>query len=106
MTQTKPDDALIAAARKAFAAEFGAMLKLVPKNGEPIWIDGRQAPPVVSPTPLETSTAPACTWRGARETLLRVLSSERAFESAFVSGRVSVSGDMSVMARLELGARQ
>lgn len=106
MAQAKPDDALVAAAKKAFAAEFGAVLELAPEKGEPIWVDGRQAPPVVSPTPPEGNASPGCTWRGARETLQRVLSSERAFESAFVSGRVSVSGDMSVMARLELGAKQ
>lgn len=106
MTQEKPDDALAEAAKQAFAADFGAILKLAPDTGAPVWIDGRQTPPAVSPTPPEADANPDCTWRGARETLQRVLSSERAFLSAFVSGRVSVSGDMSVMARLDPGEKR
>ncbi len=93
------NDALCAAAKKAFAAPFGAVLLLAPDDGPPVWIDGRNDKPVVS---LAAPSEAACAWRGAREALLRALANTRAFESAFVSGRIKVAGDMSVMARLSL----
>ena len=53
----------------------------------------RNAPP--------KDVAADCVWRGARETLQRALVNARAFDSAYLSGRLSIAGDMSVMARLE-----
>lgn len=100
MSADEQDDALCAAANKAFAAPFGAVLLLTPGEGAPVWIDGNADKPAASLTP--PGPAPACVWRGARDALIRALSNTRAFENAYVSGRVSVAGDMSVMARLTI----
>jgi hypothetical protein len=95
------NDALCAAAKKAFAAPFGAVLMLSAEDGAAVWIDGRDESPLVS-TKAPAGVGAACTWRGARDALIRALSNTRAFESAYVSGRIHVAGDMSVMARLSL----
>ena len=113
---TQSEDALTAAAQRAFAASFGVVLKLAPEQGAALWVDGRGERPVVSATAPDGADADdqhsddqdgkggaaLCVWSGARESLMRALAGERAFESAFVSGRIAVSGDMSVMARLAL----
>ena len=100
MTATE-NDPLKAAAEKAFTAPFGAVLKIAPEDGGPLFVDGRKTPPAICTSAPEGDEA-SCQWRGAREALIRVMSSARAFESAYVSGRITVSGDMSVMARVKL----
>jgi len=90
------------AAKKSFASPFGAVLKIVPDEGAPLWIDGRANPPKVSDSAPKDAEA-SCVFRGRRDSLARALANNRAFESAYVSGRIAVAGDMSVMARLELG---
>ena len=97
----KPKDDLIAAAEKAFTSPFGAVLHLAPETGAALWIDGRAERPAVM-TSAPGNDAALCVWRAPRDSLIRALSGERAFESAFVSGRIAVSGDMSVMTRLTL----
>ncbi len=101
MTDKDDLEELKAAAATAFAEPFGGVLLLAPEEGRGVWIDGRAAPPEIKASAPKDEPA-HCAWRGARESLLRVLESERAFESAFLSGRVSISGDMSIMARLRL----
>jgi hypothetical protein len=95
-------DALGAAAKKAFAAPFGAVVKLEPESGAPLWVDGHKNPPQILMTPPD-GAGESCLWRGAREALIRAMAGARGFESAYVAGRVSISGDMSVMARITLG---
>lgn len=92
-------DPLAAAVKKAFKAPFDAVVKIAPDKGEPLFIDGRKTPPAVSAAAPDTDSV-TCQWRGSREALTRAMGSERAFESAYVAGRILVSGDMSVMARL------
>lgn len=99
MADAVENDPLEAAAKKAFAAPFGAVLKIAPENGGPLFVDGHKTPPEISAAPAGHDVS--CQWRGSREALIRAMGSERAFESAYVSGRVLVSGDMSVMARLK-----
>ena len=101
MATPNTEDALGAAAEKAFAAPFGGVLLLAPDDGIAIWIDGRESL-VTSAAQCPNDTTADCVLRGGRETLLRALASTRAFESAFVSGRIAVAGDMSVMARLTI----
>lgn len=96
---------MIDAMKKSFTAPFGAVLQLTSNDGESVWIDGRKTPPAVTSAP-PTGAEPACAWRGARDSLIRAIVNNRAFESAYVSGRIAVSGDMSVMARLELGVHK
>ncbi|WP_375205274.1 hypothetical protein [Hyphococcus sp.] len=101
MSNADTEDALSAAAKKAFAAPFDAVLKIAPDNAPPLWVDGRQDPPQLLATAPDNA-ADDCLWRGARDALIRAMGSARSFESAYVSGRVAVSGDISVMARLKL----
>lgn len=101
MTASPPKDDLLRAAEKAFKSPFGAVLKIAPETGDAMWVDGR-AEELLFLQDEPENTPPACVWRGARESLLRALLGERAFESAFVSGRLTVSGDMSVMARIKI----
>ena len=92
------------AARSAFATAFGGALRLIPDTGPGVLVDGRTAPPQISPDDPSVVEGPGrCLVRGGRETLLRCLESERLFASAFVSGRLRISGDMSVLARIDLG---
>lgn len=101
---SEPDD-LLATARKAFAKPFGAVIRLEPDSGVALWVDGRGAQAMVSPDiPAATGDDEAglCVWRASRETLIRIFEGERLLASSFVSGRLSVSGDMSVMTRLQL----
>ncbi len=105
MPDKNGDEEMKALAAKTFAMPFGAILQLAPDGGHMIWVDGRSNPPTISTNAPKNASAD-CTWRGARESLLRALENERAFGSAFVSGRITISGDMSVMARLQMeGAR-
>ncbi len=103
-----PDPELLAAAAKAFTTPFEAVLKLVPEGGAPVWVDGRKSPPTVSAdAPGETDHNAKdgtldCAVHGRLESLRRAIASERAFESSFVSGRITVAGDIAVLARLTL----
>ncbi len=94
------DPDLKAAAAIAFKRGFGAVLRVAPAKSDPFEIDGRGETCVI----LETMRdAPAdCVWRAPAETLMRVFEGGRALESAYLSGRLSIAGDMSVMARLTL----
>jgi len=101
MANAENKDALLAAAETVFTEPFGAMIKLLPDEGEAVWVDGRKAPPAIS-TKAPANGEADCAFRAAPDILLRVLSGERALESAYVSGRLAISGDMSVMSRLNL----
>lgn len=101
MATAGEQDALSAAAAKAFTTPFGAIVKLAPEEGAPLWVDGRKTPPAIS-TKTPKGGEENCLWRGRREALVRAMSSARSLESAYVSGRITVAGDMSVMARLKL----
>ncbi len=100
MSGAKITNPLLAAAKNTFAEPFGAVIALLTVGGgdKTIRIDGRQTPPIVSIA--KTGARTDCTWRGAADILLRAISGERAFESVYVSGQLSISGDLSVMARL------
>ncbi len=102
MSDTNTLNPLMAAAQKTFTEPFGAVITLLAEGDDDraIRIDGRKTPPTVSIT--KASANADCIWRAAPDILLRAISAERAFESAYVSGQLSISGDMSVMARLNL----
>ncbi|MEX6632363.1 hypothetical protein [Hyphococcus lacteus] len=93
------NDELKEAAKKFFAASFDGVLKLAPAEQAPLWVDGHQSPPEVSLTP-PAKTEADCIWHGAAEILQQALFSIRSFESAYISGRVTISGDMSLLTRL------
>ncbi|MEO1243444.1 MAG: SCP2 sterol-binding domain-containing protein [Pseudomonadota bacterium] len=98
-------DLLIAQAQKSFAEGFAGVIKLAPDGAPPVWVDGRTTPPAVIAHEPEDHPAD-CQWRGSSDALMRVLESEKALESDYLSGRVFISGDMSVMARLSMKAHR
>lgn len=101
MAEDERAQALRTAAARAFARPFGALVEIAPDGGASFFIDGRKSPPAILEA-APKNKKPACTWRAAEDVLLRVFGGERALESAYVSGRLLISGDMSVMARIEM----
>lgn len=91
--------ALMTAASGVFQQGFAAILRIDPGDGAPFDIDGRGARCVIAPA---GELAPDCLWRADADTLLRIFEGGRALESAYLSGRLKIAGDMSVMARLVL----
>ena len=92
------------AAGKAFSSPFGAVLEQRPEGGDPLFVDGRCEPPAIASALPDDQSAADCTWRGPADMMGRTLASNRAVENAVINGRISISGDMSVMARLEMTA--
>lgn len=91
-------------AGKAFVNGFGAVLEIAPEGIEPFFIDGRASTcQIVSTLPddLDGPLADAI-WKGGTDTLERIFRGGRALERAYLSGRMQIGGDMSVMSRLVL----
>ena len=100
MTEDHP---LLVAARNAFQRGFGASIHIMPTDAPPFVIDGGGEVCAVVPTTLRP---PDCEWRASSETLMRIFGGGRALDGAYLSGRLSIAGDMSVMARLVLEGPQ
>jgi len=98
MTGAKDDLAI--AAERTFQRAFAGIIKIESDDIE-LWVNGLGEPPVITKKPLDTSD-PVCIWSSASDTMRRVLEGERALESAYISGRLKISGDMSIMTRLEM----
>jgi len=94
-------DPLIAAASGAFRRGFGAVLEIAPDGAAPFFVDGRGESCLIVTAP-PAAASPECVWRATPDTLARIFEGGRALESAYLSGRLKISGDMSVMARLIL----
>lgn len=94
------ENPLLTAAAAAFNRGFGAVLRIDATDSAPIDIDGRGETCAILPASAEAT--PDCHWRANSETLLRAFAGGRALESAYLSGRLCIAGDMSVMARLVL----
>jgi len=94
------DSPLRHAARKAFKAGFSAIIRIAPADGPCFDVNGHGAE--CSLEDAAPDRDPDCVWRANGETLNRIFEGGRALESAFLSGRLSISGDLSVMARLVL----
>ena len=93
-------EGLRAAASSAFAERFGAVLKIIVGDGAVLSVDGNKAPPAVA-VAKETSLADCC-WRLSADAFEKILCGEVDPANAFLSGRLRVTGDISVMARLTL----
>ncbi len=87
-------------AASAFKDGFGGVLRIEPSDGPSFIIDGRSE--ICEVGPAAPDTIADCGWRAATETLIRIFEGGRALEGAYLSGRLHISGDMSVMARLVL----
>lgn len=94
------DNELRSAAANAFKNGFGGVIRIEPEDLIPFVIDGRGGTSLIVDA-SETATGD-CVWRAQSETLSRIFSGGRALESAYLSGRLKIAGDMSVMARLLL----
>ncbi len=96
-------DELREGAEKSFKAPFAGVLRIeCTDDGSSLWIDGRTDVPTVSEgAPPEVSSS-FCLWRGEKLTLRSILMGQRRLEIALTAGQLKVSGDMAVMARLEL----
>ena len=92
---------LVEAAKRVFSSPFDGVLRIEPEGAPAIWIDGRAAPAAVCFAAPPDAEA-ICVWRGGWEAIMRILEEERTLGPAFISARLAISGDMSVMARLRL----
>ncbi len=94
---------LIAGARTTFPTTFSGVLTIEVEGADSIHIDGRGERCVATRVaPPEAITSSHCTWRTDGETLMRIFRGARAFESAYLSGRLHISGDMAIMLRLQM----
>lgn len=96
---------LFAKARDYFTRPFAGVIRIeIDGRAEAIWVDGRTDPPTIGETAPANVSGDFCLWRTGQDTLQRVLSPEvRRLESAYIAGRLTISGDMAVMVRLEAG---
>ena len=95
----------MAAARDFFRRGFAGVIRVeVTDRSQAFWIDGREREAVVQAGSPTGVAGGFCLWRAEGLTLERLFTKEqRRLESAFIASRLKVSGDMSVMARLEVG---
>ena len=90
-------------AEQYFQTSFDGIIRIELKDASSsIWVDGRAQPPVISEKAPPNVMGAFCLWQTSKETLERIFSpGVRQVEAAYIAGRLSISGDMSVMARLE-----
>ena len=100
---------LAAAARPFFAGGFGGVLRIETTDGgeggegggASVWVEGRGETAVVQLAAPPGVEGAFCLWRAKTETFERLFTRERRrLESAYISGRLTIAGDMAVMARL------
>ena len=96
-------EALAEAARPFFGRGFGGVIRVeTTDSGASFWVDGRGERAVVQTEAPIGVERHFCLWRAPSETLERLFTRERRrLESAYISGRLKIAGDMAVMARLE-----
>ena len=100
-------DELREGAEKSFKAPFAGVLRIeCTEDGSSLWIDGRSDAPVVSEAAPPEVSSSFCLWRGEAMTLRSILTGQRRLETALITSQLKVSGDMAVMARLELAGAQ
>ena len=99
------DASLSEGAASAFRAGFGAVLRIEPDVLGALVIDGRgETCRVLAAHEAAGLPPPDATWRANADTLTEIFARRRALEAAYLSGRLQIAGDMSVMARLILEA--
>ncbi|MEM6414408.1 MAG: hypothetical protein AAF720_07100 [Pseudomonadota bacterium] len=107
---------LIESASKAFRYPFNGIIEIRPEGLTSFVVDGWQTPPTVTvlpSKPVQDETPPnhdkaapvgQLVWSASTETLQEIFARTNALESSYLSGRLVIGGDMSVMARLTLEA--
>ena len=86
-----------------FGAGFGGVIRIeTTDSGASVWVEGRGEHASVSVDAPPGVEGAFCLWRAQADTLERLFTRERRrLESAYISGRLTIAGDMAVMARLE-----
>ena len=86
-----------------FGAGFGGVLRIeTTDTSASAWVEGRGERAVVQADAPPGVEGAFCLWRAKADTLERLFTRERRrLESAYISGRLTIAGDMAVMARLE-----
>lgn len=99
------EEALMNEARSFFVQGFDGIVRVEAiDRGAAFWVDGRGEKAVLGRSAPAGVDGSFCLWRAKHETLSRLFTERtRRVEAAFVSNRLQISGDMSVMARLEIG---
>lgn len=94
-------------AEESFLAPFAGVLRIeCTDDGSSLWVDGRSGAPAISETAPPDVSSRFCLWRGDALVLHSVLAGQRRLETALTAGQLRISGDMAVMARLELRGSQ
>ncbi|MEE4213403.1 MAG: SCP2 sterol-binding domain-containing protein [Parvularcula sp.] len=90
-------------AEDSFTKGFGGVLRIENSDdGTSLWVDGREDKPVIGQSAPKNLTGRFCLWRAEAEVLRGVLSGERRLGMLYNAGRLKISGDMAVMARLTM----
>ena len=105
MTLDNATASILTHANAAFVDGFDGIIELMPEGEASVWIDGRTDKAIATTTQPNNQTAD-CVWRGATDALMQALVSEKALDSAYLSGRIFISGDMSVMTRLSMAKKR
>ena len=98
------DEDLIGTAKGVFSEAFDGVIRIEVLDADfSFWVDGRVSPPAVTRESPEGVATRFCLWRIDYPDLNQLFTDGgQRLASSFVSGRLKVSGDMAVMARLEL----
>lgn len=96
-------DTLLTQAQGYFLAAFDGVIRIEIIDADTsLWVDGRQTPPIVSPSSPKGVERRFCLWRIEAADLSLILTrTQLRLENSLVAGRLHISGDMAVMMRLE-----
>ncbi|ADM10225.1 hypothetical protein PB2503_10889 [Parvularcula bermudensis HTCC2503] len=100
------DEDIIDAAHTFFISSFEGVIRIEVLDATfALWIDGRgTGMPLISRDPPADLQSHFCLWRVDYIDLMPILrEGARRLEASFITGRLAISGDMGVMARLEIG---
>ncbi|MEM6850997.1 MAG: SCP2 sterol-binding domain-containing protein [Pseudomonadota bacterium] len=93
-------EACRAASAAVFLQPFGAVLGVFVRDKGALTIDGATTPPTILVGDRQVAD---CYWRLSADALHKILSGQIDVSAAVLSGRLRITGDLSVMARLQFG---
>ncbi|MEM9234978.1 MAG: SCP2 sterol-binding domain-containing protein [Pseudomonadota bacterium] len=99
------DADLLPVAQAFFPAPFDGVIRIEVLDADyAFWVDGRTSPPTVSPDSPDGVATRFCLWRIEYMDLNQLFAEGgQRLNNSFITGRLKISGDMGVMARLETG---
>jgi len=102
----KQDQELLNKAKAVFTKSFNGVIAIIVDNEATMIVDGSGPQPQLKYQPDFEPDKADCIWRIEEEALHRIFEGGRAIDSAFLSGRLTIQGDMAIMARLKLESPQ